>query len=163
MHRIDRHEHRRIADRRRRHAAYGGFGMAVVVHVGIVEHDLPASAQRAATVRLAFDEAIDDTAVEILGARPRRQIKACVADSVVDAVEIEGIAHQRMPDAVAAARPRLVAEQHDLRLGELDARGARGDGRVKVQILADLLGARGLNLAERDGDAERGRTVRHTH
>src|SRR5436305_10242750 len=66
MHRIDRHEHRRIADRRRRHAAYGGLGMAVVVHVGIIEHDLPAAAQRAAMVRLAFDEAIDDTAVEIL-------------------------------------------------------------------------------------------------
>ena len=56
MHGVDRHEHRRIADRRRGDAANGRLGMAVMMHVGIVEHDLAAAAQRAAPVGLALHE-----------------------------------------------------------------------------------------------------------
>jgi hypothetical protein len=33
MHRVDRHEHRRIADRRCRHAADGRFRVPVVMHI----------------------------------------------------------------------------------------------------------------------------------
>jgi hypothetical protein len=36
VHRINGHEHRRVADRRGRHRADRGLGVAVVVHVGVV-------------------------------------------------------------------------------------------------------------------------------
>ena len=36
-----------------------GLGMTVMMDVGIVEHDLAASAQLAAVVGLAFDENVD--------------------------------------------------------------------------------------------------------
>src|SRR2546430_6660805 len=67
-----------------------------------------------------------------------RQIESCVADRLVDAVGVERVSHQRVPNAIAAACARLVADEHDLRLCELDAGRARGDGRVKIEILAEL-------------------------
>src|SRR5262249_17246789 len=108
----------------RRDGAYRGLGMAMMVRVGIVEHDLAASTQRTAAVGLAFDEAVHQPALEVVRARARRQIKAGIADGVVDAVDIERIAHHRMPDAIAAAGTGPVAEPDDLRLRKLDARGA---------------------------------------
>src|SRR5262245_6839746 len=163
MHGIDRYEHRRIADGRCRHAADRGFCMAVMMHIGVVEHDLPASAQGAVAIGLAFDEAVHQSALEILGARTRRKIDAGIADGIVNAVDIERIAHDAMAYAITAASPGGVAEQHDLRLGELDTRGARRDGGVEIEISADLLGARQLDLAERERDAERGRAVGDAH
>src|SRR5215471_21292392 len=65
VHGVDRHEHCRVADRSSRHPADRRLGMTVVMHVGIVEHDLPPATQSAAPVRLAFHEAVDDTAIEI--------------------------------------------------------------------------------------------------
>src|SRR5262249_61693804 len=114
----------------------------MMVHVGIVEHDLAAPTQRAAAVALAFSEAVHQPTLEIWKAWARRQIDAGIADGVVDAVDVERVAHHRMPDAIAAAGPGPVAEKHDLRLRELDPRGARGNRGVKVEILADLFGAR---------------------
>src|SRR5262249_46841072 len=118
--------------------------------------DLP---QGAVAIGLAFDEAVHQSALEILGARTRRKIDAGIADGIVNAVDIERIAHDAMAYAITAAGPGGVAEQHDLRLGELDTRGARRDGGVEIEISADLLGARQLDLAERERDAERGRAV----
>src|SRR5712692_9146949 len=40
VHGVDRHEHRRIADCGGRDAADCGFGMAMVVDIRIIEHDL---------------------------------------------------------------------------------------------------------------------------
>src|SRR5262245_31417866 len=110
MHGIDGYEHRWIADRRRRHAADRGLRMAVMVHIRIVEHDLAAPAQRAAPVGFALDEAVDQPAVEVLGARTRRQLEPSISDRLIDTVEIERIPHQRVPDTIAPARTRLVAE-----------------------------------------------------
>src|SRR5262249_11928372 len=93
MHGVDRHEHRRIADCRRRYAAHRRLGMAVVVHIGVVEHDLAAPAQGASTVGLALYETVHRPAFEILGARARRQIEPCVANRLVDAVDVERVSH----------------------------------------------------------------------
>ena len=121
MHGIDGDEHGGIADRRGGDAADRALGMAMPGHVGIVEHDLAAAAQRAAAVGLAFDEAVDQPALEIFGTRPLRQFEAGAADGVVDAVDVDRVLHHRMADAIAAAGAVLVAEQHDLRLGQFHA------------------------------------------
>src|SRR6516165_1997690 len=123
--------------------------MPMMVHVGIVEHDLATSTQRTAAVGLALDEAVHQPTLEVLRAGARRQIKAGIADGVVDAVDIERVTHHRMADAIAAAGTGSVAEQYDLRLRELDSRGARRNGGVKVEIFADLFCARHRHLAER--------------
>src|SRR5262245_66470979 len=67
------------------------------------------------------------------------------------------------PNAIAPAGTGSVAEQDDLRLRELDPRRARGNRGVKVEIFADLLGARHRDLAKRDRDAERGGAVGDAH
>ena len=92
----------------------------------------PRSVPRA--VGLAFHEAVDHAALEVVGARPLRQFEAGVADDVVDAVDVERVLHHRMADAIAAAGAGLVAEQHDLRLRQLDARGAGGDRGIEVEV-----------------------------
>ena len=137
--------------------------MAVPGHVGIVEHDLPATAQLAGAVGLAFHEAIDELAAEILGARTVGKLQTRVADRVVNAVDIERVAHDGMADAITAAGARLVAEQHDLRLRQFDAGGAGGDRGIEVEVFADLFGPRHLDLAERDRDAEARGAVGHAH
>src|SRR5882724_2755823 len=80
MHGIDRDEHGWIADRGRRHAANRGLGMPVVMNIGIVEHDLPPTAQHAPAVCLAFHETIDDAPFEVFRPRPFRQLNTGVAD-----------------------------------------------------------------------------------
>jgi hypothetical protein len=57
----------RIAVRRRHHGADRRLGVAMVVHVGVVEHDLAPAAQGPAVVRLALDEAVDDAPAEVFG------------------------------------------------------------------------------------------------
>jgi hypothetical protein len=163
VHGVDRDENRRIADRRRGDAADRALGMAVVVDVGIVEHDLAPAAQGAAPVGLALDEHVDQLVAQILGPRPFGQFQPGVPDAVVDAVEVDGVLHHPVADAIATAGTGPVAEQHDLGLGQLDPRRARGDRRVEVEVAADLIGPRHLDLAQRDGDAERGGAVGHAH
>jgi hypothetical protein len=63
VHGVNRNEYGGIADRGRRHATNGCLGMTMVMHVGIIEHDLTAPAQGAAPVGLAFHEAVDDAPV----------------------------------------------------------------------------------------------------
>src|SRR5258708_32780711 len=114
MHGVDGHENSRIADRCRRDAAHRGLDVTMPRHIGTVHHDLAPAAQRAAPVGLAFHEAVYDATVEILGARTFRQLKAGIADRLVDTVDIECVLHHRMADAIAAAGSGPVAEQHDL-------------------------------------------------
>src|SRR5229473_47820 len=90
----------------------------------------PPPAQHAPAVRLAFHEAIHDTALEVFGPRPFRQLDPGVANRIVDAVDIKRIAHDRMADPVTAAGAGLVAEQDDLRLGQFHARRTGGDGGI---------------------------------
>src|SRR3954453_17982099 len=73
MHRVDGDEHGGIADRRGGDAADCPFRMAMMMHVGIVQHDLPTTAQRTAAVGLAFHEAVHHPSAQILGARARGQ------------------------------------------------------------------------------------------
>src|SRR5882724_5301916 len=80
MHGVDRDEHGWIAERRRRYAANCRLGMPVVMDVGIVEHDLPPTAQHAPAVSLALHEAIDDTPLEVFRPRPFRQLNTGVAN-----------------------------------------------------------------------------------
>src|SRR5262245_58790572 len=97
----------------------------MMVHGGIVEHDLASSTQRTAAVGLAFDEAVPRPTLKIRRAGAGREIEAGIAHGVIDAVDIERVAHHRVPDAIAAAGTGSVAEQDDLRLRELDPRRAR--------------------------------------
>ena len=80
VHRIDRYEHRRVADRRGGDAADRRLGVAVMMDVGIVEHDLPPPAQQAAVVGLAFYKHVDQPAAEILGAWPFGQFVSSTPD-----------------------------------------------------------------------------------
>ena len=114
-------------------------------------------------VGFAFHEAVDHRPPKIFGTRSLRQFKAGIANGVIDAVDIERVLHHRMADAIAAAGARLVAEQDDLRLGQLDARRARGDGRIEIEIVADVFSLRHRDFAKRYGDAERRGAVRHAH
>ena len=150
VHRIDRDEHRRIADRRRGDAAHRALRMPVVVHVRVVEHDLTPAAQEAAVIGFALQEAVHQPALQVLRPRARGQIEAGVADRVVDAVDVERVLHHRMADAIAPAGAGLVAEEHDLPGVELDARGAGGHRRVDVEVLADLPCLRHRDLAQGD-------------
>src|SRR6266851_4509205 len=130
VHGIDRYKYRGVADRKRGHTPYRRLRMPVMVDVGIIQHDLPPPAQHAPAVRLAFHEAIDDTALEVFRPRPFRQLDPGVANRIVDAVDIERIAHDRMADPVTAAGAGLVAEQDDLRLGQFHAGRTGGDGGI---------------------------------
>src|SRR5690606_32432804 len=58
VHGVDRHEHGRVADGGRGDAADRGLDVAVPGHVGVVEHDLPATAQERPAVGLALHEAV---------------------------------------------------------------------------------------------------------
>src|SRR6267142_670145 len=72
----------------------------------------------AAPVGFAFHEAVDHPPAQILGTRARGQFKTGIANGIVDTVDVERILHHRVADTIAAAGARLVAEQHDLRLGQ---------------------------------------------
>src|SRR5262249_53495923 len=91
VHRPDRDEDGRIADRGRHPRADRRLGVAMVVHVGVVEHDLAPAAQGPAMVRLALDEQVDDVPAEVLGTRAGGHLEPCVPDGRVDPVEVEGV------------------------------------------------------------------------
>src|SRR4051812_12227275 len=112
VHRIDRDEHRRVADGCSRDAADSTLGVPVMMDVGIIEHDLSPAAQHAVAVGLAFHEAVDQSAIQILGSCTLGQRQARAANGFVDAVDIDGILHDAVPDAITAACAFLVAEQH---------------------------------------------------
>ena len=82
------------------------------------------------------------------------QVQPGVADRIVDTIDMERILHHRVTDAVAAARAGEVAHQHDLRAVELHARRAGRDRGVEIEVLADLLRLRHVDLAQRQRDAE---------
>src|SRR5262245_41372614 len=137
--------------------------MAVMVNVRVIEHDLPAASQFGAVVGLALDEAVDQAALEILRAGPVRELEPGIAYGPIDAVDVERVLHDAMTDAVAAARARPVAHEHDLRLDQLYARGARRNRREEVEVLADLIGARHWQLSQGHGDPERRGAVGDAH
>ena len=122
MHSVDRDEHRRIADRRRRHAAHRRLGMAVMVYVGIIEHDLAAAAQPGAGIGLAFQETVHHPAAQVFGAGAFGKRQPGIADGVIDAVHMQRILHHRVADPVAPAGAGAVAEQDNLRPVQLHAR-----------------------------------------
>src|SRR3954453_2702769 len=80
VHRVDGDEHGGIADRRGGDTTDRAFRMAMMMHVGIIQHDLATAAQRTAAVGLALHEAVDHPPAQILGARARGQFKAGIAD-----------------------------------------------------------------------------------
>ena len=83
VHGIDRYEYRGIADRERRHTPYRRLRMAVMVDVGIIQHDLTPAAQRTPAVGLAFHEAIDDAPLEVFRPGPFRQLDTGVAAAAI--------------------------------------------------------------------------------
>ena len=107
MHRIHRYEHGRVADCRRGDRTDCRLRMAMVMHIGIIEHDLPPAAELRAMIRLALDEAVDEPPLQVFGPRTLRQLEARVADCGVDAVDIECIFHDTMTDAIAPTGTRL--------------------------------------------------------
>ena len=163
MHGVNRDEHGRVTERRCGDPAHRGLRVAVVMHVGIVEHDLTSAAQTAAAVRFAFHEAVHHPPVKILGSGTIGQVQARIPDGGVDCLDVEGIAHDGVADPEPPARTGAVAHEDDLRGVELDARRAGGDGRIQPEIPADVLCLDVGDLAEGDGDTERGGAVGHAH
>ena len=51
----------------------------MMVHIRVVQHDLAPAAQLGAMIGLAFDEAVDQPAAEIGGARSPRQLEPGIA------------------------------------------------------------------------------------
>src|SRR5260370_11774942 len=92
--------------------------MGESVKDGNSQHELTPAAQRAPAVGLAFHEAIDEAPLEVFRPRPFRQLDPGVANGIVDAVDIKRVAHDRMANPIAATGGGLVAEQHDLPLGQ---------------------------------------------
>ena len=74
---------------------------------------------------LAFDEAVDHPAVEIVGNGPLRQVEAGRSNRPVDPGEVEVVLHDRVARTVASAHAEAIADYHDLGLGLLHARRAR--------------------------------------
>ena len=65
MQRGDGDEDRRVADGRRRHATDRALDLTVVVHVGVIERELPTAAHGAAGIRLALEEHVDEASREV--------------------------------------------------------------------------------------------------
>ena len=121
VHGIDGDEDGRVTDGGGGEAtAHSGLGVAVMMHVGIIEHDLAAAAQAGTGVGLGLHEAVDQLAVEVFSAGALGQVEAGIADGVIDAVDIQRILHHRMADPVATTGTGLVAEEHDLSPVEFD-------------------------------------------
>ncbi len=159
MHGVDRDEDGGVADSGCSDTADGGFGMAVMMHVGVIEHYLPTPAQRAGPVCLAFDKYVDELPAKVGRSRALWQRQPGVTNRLVNSVDIERVLHHRMADPVAAAGTGPVPQQNDLRLCQFNTRGARSNRRVEVKIAADLIRFRRLYFAECDGDAKRGCAV----
>ena len=114
--------------------------------------------------RLALEEDVDQPAVEVGGARALGQVEAGGADRVPDAVLVERVLHHRVADPVAAADARSRCRPR--RPGPGRARRPRSRRRPteKSERSCMHVGVGGhLDLAERDGDAERGAAVGEVH
>ena len=105
----DRDEHRRVADRRRHHRADRGLRVPVVMHVGVVEHDLAAPAQHL-PVRSASHLMKQLTSLPPRSSARGRsgELQPGVADRGIDAVEVERVLHHAVADAVASAAAGLL-------------------------------------------------------
>ena len=106
---------------------------------------------------------IAQAALEVAAVRALGEVEAGILDRRPDAVLVEGVVHHRVADAVAATDTAGIADDDDLRLVELDARGARGHRREQLAVVHDVGIGRHLDLAEGDGDAERGAAVGQVH
>src|SRR6266498_3347925 len=120
----DGHEDRRVAGHRCGDAADRGLDGLVPMHVGVVQHDVAAATDLTARVCLALEEHVDQAALQVprMHAVLRQVSQAGVADGLPDAFEVERVAHDVVPYAVTPADAAHVADQHDLRLVQLDAR-----------------------------------------
>jgi hypothetical protein len=134
VHGVDRDEDGGIADSGCSDTTDSGFGMTMMMYVGIIEHDLPASAQRACPICLAFDEDVDEFPAKVARSRALRKRQSGIANCLVDSIDIEGVFHHRMADPVTAAGTGSVPQQNDLRLRQFNSGRARGDRRVEVKI-----------------------------
>src|SRR5271166_1502559 len=95
--------------------------MAMVMDIGVVEHDLPATAQFRGPIGFAFHKTVDYAAVQIGGARTVRQFQAGIANGRINAVNVECVPHDAVPDPVSAAGACLVAQKNNLGTIELDS------------------------------------------
>ena len=120
MHGVNRDEHRRVTYCYRRHGPDGCLGVPMMVDVGVVEHDLTATAEYGAAICLTLDEAVDETTLKVLRSGPFREIEAGAADALVYSVYVQRILHDAVTDPKAAPGAGTIAEQDDLGLVELD-------------------------------------------
>ena len=131
--------------------------MALESDVGIRQHGVAAAADAPGRARLGLGEHRRDPAacrlVETAGRKPRAR------QSLVDALGVDRVLQDGVPDAELARRARRVAEEQDLAFRQLAAGRGRRDPREQVEAPADG-GVRELplrDLAERQGHPERGR------
>src|SRR6266508_1984075 len=158
-----RDEHRRVAGHRRGHATDARLDLPVPVHVGVVEHGVAPPAHQPVAGRLALEEHVDQPALQVAVVRPIGQLQPGVADRGPDAVGVQRIAHDAVPDAVPAADAARVAHHDDLRPVQLHPRGAGRDGGVQGPVVQHVGVRRRVDLAEGDRDPERGTPVGHVH
>ena len=121
MHRVHGNKHGWIAYRHRGNTSDSRFDVPVPRHVRIIHHDLTPTAQGTAPVRFTLHKTIDNSTIQILGARPLRQLQPGISDRLIDPVDVESIAHDGMTDTVSAASASPVAQKNDLSLGQFDA------------------------------------------
>ena len=96
----------------------------MMVHIGVVQSDLPASPKTCSRVGLALDEDVDDLAIEIVGIGAFRKVETCRTDRPVDTFPIKSVIHDVVTDVVAAASAANVADDDRLSLVEFDTRRA---------------------------------------
>src|SRR5262245_22216881 len=73
-----------------------------------------APSQPAAVVGLALEETVDHAPLKVLRTGPVSQVESGVADGPVDPVDVEGVLHDTVADAVAPTRARAIAHKDDL-------------------------------------------------
>ncbi len=135
----------------------------MVVHIGVVQSDLPPSPKTCSRVGLALDEDVDDLAIEIVGIGAFGKVETRRTDRPVDTFPIKSVIHDVVTDVVAAAGAANVADDDRLGLVEFDTRRAGRNRGEQAQVMPDLLGRRHLDLSKRHGDAEAGGAVRDVH
>ena len=133
------------------------------MHVGVVEHGVASTVDGAIGRGLALEEDVDQPAVDVAGVGPLGQLEPGVLDRRPDAIGVEGVAHHRVPNPVAPTDALGIADHDDLRLVELDARGAGGHRRVLVAVVHDVGVDDVRRLTQSLGDAESGAPIGEVH
>jgi hypothetical protein len=114
VHRIDRNENSRVANCRGGNAANGRLRMAMMVYVGVIQHDLATTSQHTSPVGFTFHETIDNPVTEIFRAWAIREFQPGIAYGAVNTIHVQCVMHYIMADSIAPACPVAVSHENNL-------------------------------------------------